>query len=411
MGFGLHYANPVSGWRVRLNDPSTDRDSPVDAANWGATPSALDELTSASSWEAANKRAAHGSTGTMSGHDLLMGSSFNLTPTDGRGNAGPWRVWAQGASEEFQGPTDDDGNFNVDGDVTTGYLGMDFRAGANARLGLAMARSDGEIDYNDTTANGVGAGVLDTELTSVLPYFHWTPREGLGIWGMLGSGTGEAELLDADDVLTEIDVSMKMIGLGMRGVLNDARQGGGELAWKASAFSVELESDRDENTGLTLVDAVSHRLRVAMEGRVSKEVSPGGGRLTSSWEMGLRVDDGDAEADDTNAGVDVGFGLHYANPVSGWRVRLRGRYLAVNTEKDFDDWNASLNMRYDPGVQGRGVAFMLEPTWDRRGVGNRIGIDFSNALGWWSKRGLRLRLVGEQIGGDGGIRLVGSLDF
>ena len=83
---------------------------------------------------------------------------------------------------------------------------------------------------------------------------------------------------------------------------------------------------------------------------------------------------------------------------------------------DYDEWNASLQVRYDPGAQGRGITFTLEPGWSADGRTQKMGMDFSNALGKWTKRGLRLELTGERaektddnIGHN--IRLTGSLRF
>ena len=187
-----------------------------------------------------------------------------------------------------------------------------------------------------------------------------------------------------------------------------------QLAWKASAFAVEMESDRVEaDIVIPSMEVTSHRLRLALEGRIPGEVTPGGGRLTPSWEVGVRFDEGDAEVENTNNGAEIGLGLDYSNPRNGWQLRARGRYLVANAEDGFDEWRASLSARYDPGVQGRGVTFTLDPTWRSNGTsGNRIGLDFSNALGEWSRRGLRLGLSGWQsVSGSGRVEVTGGIEF
>ena len=387
--------------------PGADR-AAADVKGWGATPSALDELTSASDYQAANRRNAHTTRGgTMSGQDLLMNSSFSFNLTDSRGEVGPWRVWAQGATESFNGLADK--GFDVDGDVSGGYFGMDFRAGETTRFGLAVGQTDGEIEYDNSSGAG---GEWEIDLASVMPYFHWTPRDDLGVWGMLGFGSGDAEYLDDDGGMPEDpDVSMRMIGFGVRGAFSGPWQGGVESTWKASAFAVEMDYD-DGVADVESGDVTSHRLRFALEGRMPGEVSENGGRLTPSWEVGLRLDDGDAEA--ANGGADVGLGLDYSNPNSGLRIRARGRYLAATSEEDFDEWSASLSAQFDPGVQGRGVTFSMDPVWKADGMRNRIGVDFSNALGVWGEKGLRLKLIGEHRGaglGDGRIEVRGGIDF
>ena len=66
-------------------------------------------------------------------------------------------------------PKDD---FLIDGDVSAGYPGLDYRLQPNVLLGLAVAHSQGDMDYE---ALDVTKGDVDLALTSVLPYVHWSP--------------------------------------------------------------------------------------------------------------------------------------------------------------------------------------------------------------------------------------------
>ena len=77
--------------------------------------------------------------------------------------------------------------------VFTGYLGLYYRLQPNVLLGLAVAHSQGKVDYETTD---VTKGDVDITLTSVLPYAHWSPRPGLGVWGLSGVGWGDLDLKD-----------------------------------------------------------------------------------------------------------------------------------------------------------------------------------------------------------------------
>lgn len=57
----------------------------------------------------------------------------------------------------------------MDGDVFTGYLGLDYRLQPNVLLGSAVAHSQGDVDYEMTD---VTKGNVAITLTSVLPYAH-----------------------------------------------------------------------------------------------------------------------------------------------------------------------------------------------------------------------------------------------
>ncbi len=347
-------------------------------------------------------------TTTMSAKDLLMQSAFHFNLNDDPSSTSGWSLWARATTTNFDGKPEDD--FDLNGDVTSAYLGADYRTPTGVRLGLAISESDGEIDYDDQ-ADGI-QGDLQADLTSILPYIQWQPNDTTNAWVVLGYGEGDAELAtDGDAETTDVDIEMQMIALGISGDLTTYKRS--EWSWKASVFAIELESEADEATDLPAVTADSQRLRVAMQGRVPGTPSPNGAQLTPNWELGLRWDDGDAEQ---GGGADVGLGFDYRHPASGLSMQGKANALLVHEENDYDEWNASLQVRYDPGARGRGVTFTLEPGWTKDGRTQKMGMDFSNALGKWSKRGLRLELTGERTEKDDNdighnIRLTGSLRF
>ncbi len=347
-------------------------------------------------------------TTTMSAKDLLMKSAFHFNLNDDASSTSGWSLWARATTSNFDGKPEND--FDLNGDVTSAYLGTDYRTPTGVRLGIAISESDGEIDYDDQ-ADDI-QGDLEADLTSILPYIQWQPNDATNAWVVLGYGEGDAELAtDGDDETTDVDIEMQMIAAGISGDLTTWKRS--EWSWKASAFAVELESDKNEETDLPAVTADSQRLRLAIQGRAPGTPSPNGARFTPNWELGLRWDDGDAEQ---GSGADLGLGFDYRHPASGLSMQGKASALVAHEEEDYDEWDASLQVRFDPGAQGRGVTFTLEPGWTADGRTQKMGMDFSNALGKWTKRGLRLELTGERtektddnIGHN--IRLTGSLRF
>ncbi len=345
---------------------------------------------------------------TMSAKDLLMKSAFHFNLNDAATATSGWSLWARATTTNFDGKPEDD--FEQDGDVTSTYLGTDYRTPNGIRLGLAISETSGEIDYDDQ-ADDI-QGDLDADLTSILPYIQWQPTDTTNAWVVLGYGEGDAELsTDGDDETTDVDIEMQMIAAGVSGDLTTYKRS--EWSWKASAFAVELESEADEEADLPAVTADSQRLRLAMQGRVPGEITADGAQFTPNWELGLRWDDGDAEQ---GGGADLGLGFDYRHPASGLSMQGKANALVAHEEEDYDEWDASLQLRFDPGTQGRGITFTLEPDWTKNGRSQKMGMDLSNALGKWSKRGLRLELTGERtektddnIGHN--IRLTGSLHF
>ncbi len=308
----------------------------------------------------------------VSGREVLSQSAFELplsrpaplavaSATEGTPAAGPpsdpaaqagaaaWTLWGRGTASGFNGKPKDD--FSMDGNVFTGYLGVDYRLQPNVLLGLAVAHSRGDVDYE--TAD-VTKGDVDVTLTSILPYAHCSPRPGLGVWGMFGAGWGDLKLRDeAGKVKT--DLEMLLGAVGARQEVLTWRQI--DVALKADAFLTELEADSDDRLPKTAGDA--QRLRLMVEGRTAWALSEDS-HLTPVFEVGGRWDGGKAE---TGVGAEMGGGVEYAHTKLGLGIEARGRYLLAHQKSAFDEWGASLTLRLDPGADKRGLWLALAPVW------------------------------------------------
>lgn len=301
---------------------------------------------------------------------VLSQSSFNLPlGSQDAANGSAWTLWGRGNVSGFSGKPKDD--FEMDGDVFSGYLGLDYRARTNVLLGVAVSHAAGKVDYETGASE---RGRVDTALTSVMPYAHWTVRPGLGVWGLLGAGWGDAELTDPDGEV-KTDIHMLMAAGGARQEV--ATLYGVDLAVKTDAFLVALESDA--KTGLMdEAKADAERVRLMLEGRREWTVSEYA-RLVPSLELGGRWDAGSAE---TGAGAELAGGVAYAHTKLGLGIEARGRYLLAHEKDDFEDWGASLLLRIDPAVPGRGLWLTLAPLW-----GGSTAADVSNV--WDGERAIR----------------------
>ena len=287
----------------------------------------------------------------VSAAEMLTRSRFDV-PLGGRDaapGASDWTLWGRGTASGFNGKPKDD--FSMDGDVYSGYLGLDYRVRPDVLLGLAVAHSRGDVDYATT---GVTEGALDVELTSVLPYAHWTPRPGLGVWGLVGAGWGRAELRDEAGTV-KTDLEMLLAAGGVRQDLLTWRRI--DLAVKADTFLTELETDRGNDLPKTAGDA--QRVRLLLEGRTDYKVSDES-HVTPVLEFGGRWDGGKAE---TGLGAELGGRLKYAHTRLGVGLEAGGRYLLAHQKSAFDEWGASLTLRLDPGVAGRGLWLTFAPVW------------------------------------------------
>ena len=313
-------------------------------------------------WEAA--RATGLSSGDLNfdllpnARDLLTGSSFEVALGGEDGGApGAWTLWGVGGDMDAFGGRPDE-RFSMDGEVFAGHIGLDYRFSGSMLAGVIVSRSKGDVDYRFSGPVGDDGGI-EMQLTSAHPYLHWSPFHGLGVWGSVGFGRGNAKLADEKGAV-ETGISMRMTALGARQELMPIGRFG--LAIKADAFLVQMEADEHED--LPAVAADTSRMRLALEGSRSFEFE-GGSLLTGTLELGGLADAGDAE---TGAGAEVGAGLAYQHP-GGIDIQAHGHMLITHEESEFEQWGASLAITFDWGPQGEGLFFALVPTWGAPATG------------------------------------------
>lgn len=273
---------------------------------------------------------------------------------------GRYNVWGRIDIDGFE--SEPETGIALSGEGVSSFLGVDFHPRDNVLLGVAISHSDGEVDFSNSVDQLV-PGTWELEITSAMPYMHITPSPGLGVFGMVGFGSGSAELTLAplqqtrtDAQTLKTDLEMQMAALGMRNELRTI--GEVELSLKADAFVVDLVSK--ESAELPEVSGDATRMRLVLEGSRSWRSDDTQRNTTLSMEVGARRDGGDA---DQGLGAEVGMALQYRNTESGLSVRLSGHSIVMHAEDEFREWGASFDASYDPGVAGEGFYMTLQPTW------------------------------------------------
>ena len=146
----------------------------------------------------------------LGGVDWLQGTSFELALGAGESDPsgrGRWTLWGQGDVQSFDGGED---GIDLDGEVRTGYVGLDARLGDGWVAGGAVSYSRGEVDYRSRNS-GANGGRLQTRLSSVYPYARKRWDNGSEVWGVVGVGGGTAEdRWAALSTSEEADLSMTM---------------------------------------------------------------------------------------------------------------------------------------------------------------------------------------------------------
>ena len=284
-----------------------------------------------------------------------LGSASFQTPFAGSGTEhGKWTLWGRGSTSRVSSEDE----FSVDGRIDTGYIGVDARLQCNVLAGMAVARSTAEFDYEQAS---LSEGDIDLELTTLLPYVHWTLPNGLDLWAMAGAGSGDVTLEDAFGEATT-DMSLRLGAFGLRHEL--AKTESLNWALKADAVTARLRADGVADA-LDGAKANTERLRLLVEGRrewARDEQS----QLGASFELGARLDGGDA---DTGVGAEVGATLDYRHLPLGLGLEARGRYLLAHADGGFDQWGLSAALEIDPGTRGSGASMRIAPAWGAPGSG------------------------------------------
>ena len=362
------------------------------------------------------------------GRELLLGSAFHVA--GGGDGPGPGlAVWGRVSRGQFKGEeASDSGPVRIDGQwVTTGTLGADADWG-RMLAGVAVSLSEGEGTFEQP---GVDSGDVDSTLTTVSPYARFKVTERVSAWGLGAWGTGSMTIVQdaraASDTRparprteTKADVSLRMGAAGARGaLLTQDDTGGMDLALKADAFFVRMESEKAPGSAATTADA--SRLRLVLEGGRAFDMGDGA-TLRPSLELGVRHDGGDAE---TGAGLELGGGVSYADAATGLSIEAKARMLLAHADSDYREWGASATARLDPGARGRGLSFSLAPAigatssgserlWGARDArGLAPAGTFEAARGLTAEAGYGMALFGDRFTGtpnvgfgmsDGGMR-------
>ena len=309
--------------------------------------------------------------------ELLLGSSFHLASGE-RADGGPaFAAWGQVASDRFEGDVDD---VKVEGDVTTGLIGVDAEWD-RMLAGVLLSQSRGEGSYALGGDVASDRGTVESTLTAVYPYARVEMSERVSAWGLAGVGQGELTLHQEGETRIDTDLAMRMGAVGVKGtVLDSSDPGAFGLNVKSDAMWVRTESDSAE--GLESAAGDVTRLRLILEGeRVF--VAGDGATFTPSGQVGLRHDGGDAE---TGTGVELGAGISYTT--GALTIDGQVRSLVAHQDSGYREWGASGAIRVNPDASGRGFSLTLAPTW---------GHAVSATERLWSERDATAIAVGGEV--------------
>ncbi len=268
---------------------------------------------------------------------------------------GAWRFWGQGDIQTFVGEPSAERNY--EGDLRTGYVGLDRSLGGRLLAGVAVARSSGVGDWRA----GFAGGRLETSLTAVHPYVRWSDGT-TSLWAMGGGGWGSvrntrgprATPWDLAPPKTSRVVGTS--GLDLRLGLLEARRRFAEwFALRADAAWARLATAAGTET-------VDGRGASVDQQRLGIELSPslrlGGLALEPFGEATARRDGG---AGQTGSGVEVSGGLRVVGgPV---RIDAHGRILVLHSADGYEERGLGLTVSVGSPSSAEGLLLSISPRW------------------------------------------------
>ena len=300
----------------------------------------------------------HGLGGFAGGMDPLRGSEFQLAlgsePDEG-GETRPgrrWQVWGQGDIQTFAGaPSQATG---YEGDVRTGYVGVDTALSERWLAGAAVSRSAGAGDWRA----GSVRGALSTSLTAAYPYVQWSDGPS-SVWAAAGGGWGSAENVRETGRVGTSDLSLRLGLVEVRQGLDPL--GGVHFAVRADAAWAELRTGAGEETIDSQAAAVN-QVRAGAE--LSRPVRwDNGVSLSPFGEVHVRRDGG---AGQTGTGLEVVGGTRLA--AGRVRVDAQGRLLVLHSASGYRERGVGVTL----GVGSRdreGLSLSVSPRWGDAATG------------------------------------------
>ena len=324
------------------------------ARGWGPGGSTPGGFGPAGGWGAPGGAHGFGDSGGLGGlgTDPLRGSEFQLAlggddETAGAADAGRrWLVWGQGDVQTFAGAPSAAAGY--EGDLRTGYGGVDTALSARWLAGVAVSRSRGGGDWRAGSARGS----LSTTLTAAYPYVQWSAGRN-SVWAAAGGGRGTAENVRETGRVGTSDLGLRLGLVEVRRGLDPV--GGVELGVRADAAWAQLGTGAGEET-LDRQTAAVGQVRAGAE--VSRPVRWDNGLSLSPFgELHVRRDGG---AGQTGTGVELVAGTRVAR--GRLRVDAQGRLLVLHSASGYRERGAGVTLSV--GRRDRqGLSLSVAPRW------------------------------------------------
>lgn len=299
------------------------------------------------------------STNPLYGNDFVP-LSFSHTSTQ-------WRMWGAFDLQNFSTDAPDN---EVDGTLSSLYVGADLAVNENVYAGLAVARHGGSSSYEFSSADAKGEGEIDTTLLGFYPYLQAGDgnRFSMFLVGGIGSGDSQIDRRHTNGIDQDSDADMTLFAGGLDYVV--LRRANLDFAIVADAGFASITTAADSGV-LFGRDASSAKSSIG--GSVAFKPQVEAGSLITSLDVRLaRGEEGDA----SGTGYELGGNLRYTGDHIDFM--LDGRTSTRSADADVQRSSLSARLRYKAKRDGSGLTIALSPRWqDGSLLSLREGLDQS----------------------------------
>ncbi len=281
---------------------------------------------------------------------LLTNSRFVLPFASLPSNANVGAIWGSTQMRELDGDVD---AVDWSGDVSGLHLGVDFKVGENL-IGVAVSKSDADIDYKTTDAQGnLEEGKYEVSLTALHPYINRKFGE-VDYWASIGFGEGEMTVTEKGGDAIKSDLSLNSLGVGAGMQIESGLQ----LRAEAQIADIDIEGNDDfglraQNLSTNSVRALARWENIYLTSNVPLFTA----NQTAFFEAGMRRDSGDGES--RRAAMETTIGWNYR----GQRATIEAAMHGLFGRKDYREWGAYTNLRISGGDDGQGLSLRVRPSY------------------------------------------------
>lgn len=272
-----------------------------------------------------------------------------------------WSLWG---AVDLQNFSSDAADNEIDGSLSSIYIGADLAINENTFAGIAIATHGGSSSYEFSSADANGEGEIDVSLTGFYPYLQAGDGNRYSMFLVGGFGSGDAELnrRHANGSQLPADADLSLFAGGFDYVI--LRRPSMDLAIVGDAGVSTITTESDSGV---LANRELSASRSSIGSSVSFNRQVEGGSLVTSADIRLATG---ADDDESRTGFELGANLNFIGEHVDFM--LDGRTSTRSGDSDVQRSSLSARLRYKANADGSGLTLTVRPRWQN---GSMVSFD------------------------------------